>query len=113
MIALKSSENHDWPWSNSGDIAESVFERTFPSLYAHLRSFEAKLRARNDQGRYWWELRSCAYWSSFDTPKLMYPELTWRLEWSLDVTGTLCNNTAYMIPTDDTWVLAVANSPVT
>ncbi|MEO8426620.1 MAG: hypothetical protein ABI651_05855 [Verrucomicrobiota bacterium] len=43
----------------------------------------------------------------------MFPEITWRPEWCLDVTGTLGNNTAYILPTDDSWVLAVANAPIT
>jgi hypothetical protein len=41
----------------------------------------------------------------------MYPDISWRLQWCLDSAGTLCNNTGYFFPTDDTWVLAVANSP--
>ena len=43
----------------------------------------------------------------------MFPEITWRPEWCLDTAGTLCNNTAYILPTDDLWVLAVANAPIT
>jgi len=43
----------------------------------------------------------------------MYPEISWRLEWCLDSVGTLCNNTAYLLPTDDSWVLAAANAPIT
>ena len=38
---------------------------------------------------------------------------SWRQQWCLDSAGTLCNNTAYFLPTDDTWVLAAANAPIT
>ena len=113
MIVLKSSENHDWPWANAGAAAESVFERTFPSIHARITSFRAELQNRQDQGRYWWELRSCAYWADFDRAKIMYPEITWRADWGLDQGGTLCNNTAYFLPSDDPWILAVANAPIT
>jgi methylase of polypeptide subunit release factors len=113
LLALKSSENHQWCWSDSGDKAEEVFSKTYPSVYAHLFQFRDALIKRQDQGRYWWELRSCAYWDSFEKPKIMFPEITWRPEWCLDATGILCNNTAYIVPTDDLWVLAVANAPVT
>jgi len=43
----------------------------------------------------------------------MYPEISWRPEWCLDSAGTLCNNTAYFLPTDDLWALAAANAPIT
>lgn len=113
MIVMKSSENHAWPWADSGEDAEANFAKCLPAIHAHLTTFRETLNARQDQGRYWWELRSCAYWSSFDKPKIMYPEITWRAEWCLDAKGTLSNNTAYFVPTDDLWILAVANAPVT
>jgi SAM-dependent methyltransferase len=113
MIVIASSENHDWPWSNLGAEAEAMFTRTYPAIYAHLNQFRNQLQDRQDQGRYWWELRSCAYWAEFVRPKIMYPEISWRQQWCLDSAGTLCNNTAYFLPTDDTWVLAAANAPVT
>src|SRR5690606_39214718 len=113
MIVLKSSDNFDWPWADAGDNAETIFQRTYPSLYRHATSYRTALEKRQDQGRYWWELRSCAYWVDFDRPKIMYPEITWRADWCLDRRGTLCNNTAYILPCDDPWILAVANAPVT
>ncbi|MGO9199693.1 MAG: Eco57I restriction-modification methylase domain-containing protein [Limisphaerales bacterium] len=113
MIAMASSENRDWPWSNLGSQAEATFVRTYPAIHAHLNRFRKQLQGRQDQGRYWWELRSCAYWAEFDRPKIMYPEISWRPEWCLDSAGTLCNNTAYSLPTDDLWALAAANAPIT
>lgn len=113
MIVMKSSENHAWPWATAGDDAEAEFAKCLPAIHSHLSAFRDTLKARQDQGRHWWELRSCAYWSSFDKPKIMYPEITWRAEWCLDANGTLLNNTAYFLPTDDLWILAVANAPVT
>jgi hypothetical protein len=112
MIVLKSSENYRWPWSESGDKAETVFAEKYPAIHGHLNNIRDAVINRQDQGRYWWELRSCAYWAEFDKPKLMYPEITWRAQWGLDTKGTLCNNTAYFVPTDDVWILAVANSPI-
>ncbi|HVC94217.1 MAG TPA: DNA methyltransferase, partial [Pirellulales bacterium] len=113
MIALKSSENYAWQWADAGDDAERVFERTHPTLYTHLNQFREALNNRQDQGRFWWELRSCAYWDMFASRKLMYPEITWRSQWVLDLKGTLLNNTAYFLPSDDFWVLATANAPIT
>jgi hypothetical protein len=111
MIVISSSENCDWPWSNRAEDAEAIFSCSYPAIHRHLSQFRNELKNRQDQGRFWWELRSCAYWAAFANPKIMYPDITWRLEWCLDIAGTLCNNTAFFIPTNDTWVLAAANSP--
>ena len=113
MIVMASSENRDWPWSERGPDAEAVFAKTYPATHAHLSRFKNELQLRQDQGRYWWELRSCAYWADFDRPKIMYPEITWRSQWCLDTAGTLCNNTAYFLGSEDLWLLAAANAPIT
>jgi hypothetical protein len=112
MIAIKSSENRDWPWSNSGEDAEAVFEKTYPAIYEHMKPCEAALRKRQDQGRFWWELRSCAYWEAFDQPKVMYQDITWNPRFCLDRQGTLSNNTVYFLPTADPWLFGVLNSPI-
>ena len=112
MIVLKSSENQAWPWSNVGEIAENVFRETYPSLYVRLKPLEEVLRKRQDKGRNWWELRSCAYWDDFERPKLLYKDITWRSSFCLDMDGTFSNNTVYFLPTADRWVLAVLNSPI-
>ncbi|MCU0708036.1 MAG: hypothetical protein MUF23_07075, partial [Pirellula sp.] len=72
MIAMKSSGDHSWPWTEAAGSAEEVFRHVYPSLYAHFAAYEHQLRKRQDQGRYWWELRSCAYWDAFASPKLFY-----------------------------------------
>lgn len=113
MITMASSENKKWPWAELEGDAESLFRQTYPAIHRHLEKFREKLRVRGDQGRHWWELRSCAYWETFDQPKIMYPEITWRSEWCFDSEGTLCNNTAYILPTSDLYLLAVANAPLT
>lgn len=112
LICIPSSENRTWAWSHLGDDAEGVFQNSYPSLANHFAPFRDALIQRQDQGRFWWELRSCAYWAEFEHPKIMYPEITWRAQWGLDRNGTVCNNTAYFLPSDDLWILAVANSPL-
>ena len=34
-------------------------------IHDHLSWYEPKLRQRQDQGRYWWELRACTYYHEF------------------------------------------------
>ncbi|MEW4570108.1 DNA methyltransferase [Tautonia sp. JC769] len=112
MIVIKSSGDHAWPWTGEGERAEEVFGHTYPSLYAHLKPLEAKLIKRQDKGRHWWELRTCAYWASFEKPKIVYPDITWRSSFSYDQTGTLIGDTSFFIATTDTWILACLNSPL-
>lgn len=110
MIRIQSSGNATWPWSTTTEDAESIFSRTYPSIYAHLSKYKADLVSRQDQGQFWWELRACAYWAEFDKPKIIFPEITWHLQWCLDTRGTLLNNTAYILSSVDRWILAVMNS---
>ncbi|WP_423226246.1 Eco57I restriction-modification methylase domain-containing protein [Candidatus Amarolinea aalborgensis] len=112
MILLKSSENYEWPWSRSGESAETVFARTFPSLYAYLKPHEDALRKRQDQGRFWWELRSCDYYSAFERPKIIHTDIAWRAQFAYSDKPVFLVNTAYVWPTSDLYLLAVVNSPL-
>jgi len=75
MIVLKSSNDYQWPWSNSGESAETVFAVTYPSIYAHLNRLRDSAIKRQDQGKYWWELRSCAFWDLFLKPKIWFQQI--------------------------------------
>ena len=112
MILLKSSENYTWPWSTAGEQAETVFAATYPALYRHCKQYEDALRKRQDQGRYWWELRSCSYYALFEQPKIIHTDITWRPQFALSNEPVVLLNTAYMWPTSDPWVLTVVNSPL-
>ncbi len=111
MIVLKSSGDHDWPWSNAGDAAEEVFRRTYPSLHAHMKPLEDKLRKRQDHGRYWWELRPCAYYRAFEQAKFVVQRIAFHPRIALDEGGTFINDSAILLPTSDPWTLACLNSP--
>ena len=112
MIVLPSSNDRAWPWADLGDAAEAEFAARFPSLYGHFKAFEARLRKRQDKGRYWWELRSCAYWDNFEKPKIIYQEIQFHPSYSLDPNGRFGNNKTFFLTTDDLFLLAVLNSPV-
>jgi hypothetical protein len=112
MIAIKSSGDHPWPWTGAGDRAEDIFQETYPGLHAHLKPFEEALKKRQDKGRFWWELRACAYWAEFDKPKLMYQEIQYHPWYAFDRTGSLGNNKTFFLAWDDLYLLAVLNSPL-
>ncbi len=112
MIALKSSGDFAWPWSDAGDQAEEVFRQIYPSIHARMKPMEAALRKRQDKGRNWWELRSCAYWHEFDKPKLNYQEIQFHSSYCLDENGHYGNNKTFFIQTGDLYLLSVLNSPL-
>jgi SAM-dependent methyltransferase len=113
MIALKSSGDHQWPWSElAEDRAEEVFSKVFPSIHSHLSQFRAALIKRQDQGRFWWELRACAYWDEFDKPKIIYQEIQFHPCYAGDFLKMLGNNKTFFIPTNNLYLLGVLNSPL-
>jgi hypothetical protein len=112
MIVLPSSTDRAWPWAELGEGAEAEFKDRYPSLHRYLKPLEEQLRKRQDKGRYWWELRSCAYWDAFRKPKIFYQEIQFHPAYSLDVEGRFGNNKTFFLTTDDLFLLAVLNSPL-
>src|SRR5208282_1591741 len=107
-----SSENADWPWSNAGGKAEEVFRKTFPAIYDHFLPFTKALMERQDQGRYYWELRSCDYMSEFDEPKLMWQEIQFHSWYCWENGRAVVNNKVFFLPTEDLALLGVLGSPL-
>jgi adenine-specific DNA-methyltransferase len=112
VINIPSSANKQWPWSEekTEQKARAVFKRTYPAIYDHLSQWEDRLIKRDDQGKFWWELRSCAYYAEFEGPKIVYPNITKTNIFSFDTTGILTNQKCFIIPTDDLCLLAILNS---
>lgn len=110
LIALRSSANFNWPWTDKGENAEEVFKDTHPSVYEHLNQFRAAAIKRTDQGKHWWELRSCDYWEEFDGPKIVWPDISKLPRFSMDSTGNNMGNTGYFFPTSDFYLLGILSS---
>ncbi|MEQ1538663.1 MAG: Eco57I restriction-modification methylase domain-containing protein [Sphingorhabdus sp.] len=122
MIVMKSSGDHAWPWANAAGEAEAeaIFAQTYPSIYQRFKALESfkkegkdkGLRHREDQGKFWWELRPCAYYANMDGPKIVYTEITWSNSFAFDEGNHFINNTAYVLPSNDHWIPSVLNSPL-
>ena len=111
-ITIPSGANTAWPWSSAPNeaAARAIFKKTYPAIHDHLTPFAARLRRRQDQGHYFWELRPCAYYRAFDQPKIIFPDIAPRMRAMLDRQGHLAGNTAYVVPGDDGYLLAILNS---
>ena len=77
-----------------------------------MNQFREPLIKRQDQGRYWWELRSCAYWQEFAKPKIVYQEIQYHPSYAMDSSGKLGNNKTFFVACGDLYLLAVLNSPL-
>ena len=112
LITIESSTNRPWPWSEESDEseAEQIFEENYPAIFDHLNAYREQLIKRQDQGKYYWELRSCDYYADFDKPKIIYPDIGTSMRACYDTTHVLCLQTAYILPTDDFSLLAILNS---
>ena len=111
LIKIESSANKKHPWSDKPPRdAEKIFAQTYPAIRAHFESFRNKLIARDDQGQYFWELRSCVYWQEFEQPKIIYPDIAQRTEFSFDTKNYYLANTLYLLPTNQQWLLGLLNS---
>ncbi len=118
VIAIQNSGDRDAAnaWGQAADYAEArrIFAGTYPAIYDHLCEREFALRPRADQGRYWWELRACAYYAEFAKPKVLWPENNDPVEsnFAYDDSGFYTNNKAYLISGVSLSLCSYLNSPV-
>lgn len=112
FFQIPSSENFTHPWSGQSlQEALATFKKCFPSISSFVLQHEQQLRTRTDKGTYFWELRSCAYWSAFNEPKLVFNETSKNLHAYLDTEGNVINKTGFIILTPEApFVLTVLNS---
>ena len=114
-------------WTNKhrdGIDPEIFIQQTLPTIYEHLKSVqklftsgEAKTKKkglydRDDQGDYWWELRPCVYYKSFEYSKIVWGNLATHASFAYDTKGYFVNNPGCFIPTNEKWLLSLLNSSV-
>lgn len=116
LIKIESSANVTHPWTGMSEKnAEKCFEETYPAIFAWFSRPEvsAKLKARDDKGKFYWELRSCTYWDAFFQPKVISTKISSRPTFAVDVEGYTLANTSYFFQTDKPhFAAAVLNSSV-
>ncbi len=113
LIKIESSVNKKHAWSEKTDTeAERIFSETYSAVYKHLQGFRKKLIERDDQGSYFWELRSCIYWHEFEQPKILLGRFMNKPTFAFDKEGFFNNDALYMIPDANEYVVAVLNSSV-
>jgi hypothetical protein len=123
LILLKSSGDldNDAPWRNESNAAEaeSQLAAYVPAIYSHMVKYKeyrnkkgktVGLARRSDQGRFWWELRSCAYYPEFKKPKMVWKDISYFPHFAWDTSETYYGNTAFFSSSAPKWLVAVCNS---
>jgi len=82
----------------------------YPAIYKHLEQYQDKLEKRWDKGKHWWELRSCDYYDEFEKPKIVWPDITQESRFTWEDKGYYYNNTCYIMPSNDMYLLGILNS---
>jgi hypothetical protein len=86
------------------------FKTKYPAIALHLLPFKERAMQRQDQGDFWWELRACDYYHQFLLPKIMYQKFQVKPCFIYNKDGVFCNDSMWIIPTDDKVLLAILNS---
>jgi len=89
------------------------FGETYPALAKHFAPFAEAAQKRADKGKCWWELRACDYYAAFEKPKIIYPSICKRPEFTFDASGLYANQKCFIIPCADKYLLGLLNSAIT
>jgi hypothetical protein len=112
---------NDWTQKQFEDIVSDAdawnkLEVHYPALAQHLLRYETQGRIRQDQGRYWWELRPCNYYSAFEQPRIHSTKVSLFPKFSLSDETSYAGNTSYVLPVPDMktgyYLLGLLNSHV-
>ena len=84
--------------SKSGDRTDL----DYPTIVEFFKKYEEKLKVRWNKGKYWFNLRDCDYYSEFEKPKLIYPEISQKLFATYDELNFYTNAKCFIITSETT-----------
>lgn len=104
----------EWDGTHIIYIKKGEVLPTGSAVLKHLLPYRDRLKARSDiQGHpTWYGLRECSYCAVFDSPKIIFPDIASECRFALDTEGYLIPDGAFMLPTDDLFLLGLLNSCV-
>ena len=83
----------------------------YPAILKHLEKYREVLRKRKGNQQKWYELQaSLRDTERFAQPKLVCPDTYNHQTFAVDTAGYYYGKTAYLIPTEETWLCGLLNS---
>jgi len=82
---------------NKENATDAILIENYPSVKEYLDKYWNKISKRYDKGNSPYNLRNCAYWEDFKEPKIIYPNMTKFLPFSLDVEGKYLNDKCFIL----------------
>ncbi|WP_026951473.1 class I SAM-dependent DNA methyltransferase [Algoriphagus mannitolivorans] len=121
---LRGREMDKWVTHSKGSWLIGTFPslqlniEDFPSVFNHLSSFgkerleqSGKKGSRKKTSGKWFETQDAiSYWKEFERPKIMYQVFQVKPCFLYDNEGLYCNNSIWVLPTDDKVLLGILNS---
>jgi hypothetical protein len=93
---------------------------SYPAIRAHLSKWKAELTPKKNSsdkigrkpGKYkWYEIQDdVAYYQTFESPKIIFPDIAKGPRFCLDTEGNYLANTGYCLGTADLYLLGILNS---
>lgn len=84
--------------------------KDYPEIYKHLTKYQEALEKRDDQGKFWYNLRPCKYYGEFEKPKIIYGDISLQNRFTIDTKNYYPLKTCFIIPNADKYLLALLNS---
>lgn len=105
---LKKSENYLILAYKGIDITQ------FKSILNYMEPYKEALANRSDiKGKgEWFELRACAYYDLYEKDKIIFPDISPNSRFHLDTSGSYLDMTAFFIPSNSKYLLALLNSKI-
>jgi len=92
----------------------------YPAVKRYLAQFQAdlepKVTGKEKRGRKpgpykWFEIQdNIAYFEEFETSKIIYPDIAQHSKFTWDESNAFLGNTAYIIPSNEKWLVGLLNS---
>nr|WP_303716828.1 TaqI-like C-terminal specificity domain-containing protein [Methanoculleus marisnigri] len=101
-----------WTNQHSGSVSDKWdwLKTSYPAIALHLEPFAGSGERRCDKGDYWWELRACDYYQEFERPKIIYPNICKKPEFTYDESNNYTNQKCFIITMPDKYLLGILNS---
>ena len=89
---------------------ETDVPNLYPGVYNYLLNFKEKLVKRKDQGKNFYNLRSCDYYDELEKPKLIYYHTAKLHSFYFDSDGYYISANCYFISNADRYLQCILNS---